>query len=216
MDLRNPIRNALHKELKIKIASIIKHRISQANLNCTVLEAEPCLRDHYEQRQTQSTQLSVDVDAPEYHLNAEGRKVRADLAIHHHDENRYRIVDFSFTEPTSSSHLPYNKVGQAAERQVGNKLREYQHWDLDSSEDSLTIFGVETFGIVSKSAITFLESYIGSTENKSRAKPLLQQQLSVALHSLRAQEFLYIQHNSVSIGEPALPLRNRNNRRPRV
>jgi hypothetical protein len=150
MDLRNPIRNALHKELKIKIASIIKHRIGQASLNCTVLEAEPLLRDHYAQRQSQNIQLPVNVDAPEHLINANGVKVRADLAIHHHDENRYRIVDFSFTEPTSTTHLPYNKVGQAAERQVGAKLREYQHWDLDSSEDRLTIFSVETFGIVSK------------------------------------------------------------------
>ena len=42
--VRNPIRNALHRELKARFSDILKVRIATANLNRRVLDGEPRLQ----------------------------------------------------------------------------------------------------------------------------------------------------------------------------
>lgn len=42
--VRNPIRNALHRELKARFSDILKVRIATANVNRRVLDGEPRLQ----------------------------------------------------------------------------------------------------------------------------------------------------------------------------
>jgi hypothetical protein len=196
--IKNPIRNNLHKDLKEKISDILRNRISQSdfNLSRSLMSEEPRLEDFYDlvaepnaSPTPQEPNSTDDDDHVHNYRNEHGVKVRADMGIKHHDQNRTIIVDFTFTEPTSTSNGAYEEVGSAAKKAVERKLREYRRWDTEGSADKLVVFAVETFGVVGKEAQTFLTWYISDNEAQAVVKQLLYQQLSVALHTLRAKQF---------------------------
>jgi uncharacterized membrane protein YgcG len=207
--VRNPIRNTLHKELKEKITDILQHRIRQSGLDRKVLEGEPILEDFYERSASAPisaiTQSSEDMDTLPNYRNEHGVKVRADMAVLHRDQNRTILVDFTFTEPTAACNGPYEQIGSAAIKAVVRKEKEYRHWDIVNSADSLVTFAVETFVVVGKAAKDFLISFIDPSENTSLAKQLLYQQLSVALHTMRAKQFNRIKKDFTLDSTPLTP-----------
>jgi hypothetical protein len=204
MSIRNKVRNSMHKKLKNRFEDILKHRIEVANVNVRILKDEPLLEDYYDRATSQSLSNTQDSQ----HNSRD--KVRADMAVKNITDNTMTIIDFTFVEPTSNYVGPYNKVGQAAELRAKEKLKEYSSWNINNNINKLMVFSVETFGVLSKDSKTFFNSYIHESENSAIVMKLVQQQLSVALHCMRAEMFLLLKRDYTSDLPPSIPLTNDN------
>jgi hypothetical protein len=213
MKVRNQVRNAMHKELKLKIGDILQNRIRQGGLDRRVVgPAEPNLSDYFER--TGDAPLSVEMPLNSQEGGTQQRyqtKVRGDMAVYHQDENKSVVVDFTFIEPTTDQVKTYEKPGQAAEVATKRKHEEYKYWDYTNSSNSLIIFSVETFGVVSKGALEYLRSFIGGSENRGIVKQTINQQLSVALHTMRAKAFVKIKTKLTMDVAPSVPMVNGSN-----
>jgi hypothetical protein len=133
-----------------------------------------------------------------------GVKVRADMAIQMTDLNENIVIDFTFVEPTAKLFTPYNKVGQAALKGKENKIKtEYKDWNISSAQvtNKFLVLAIETFGtIISDDFKNLFSQFIHEREDRTRVLEIVFQQLSVAFHSLRAKQFLYIK-NHVALRE---------------
>jgi len=131
MNVRNQIRNNLHKEFKNKFSDIMKMRIETANLNRRVDNVEPRLEDYFIRKNPEPQPPELD-PGPNYFENSQfeswgfhnGVKVRADMRVQLTDLNSNLIVDYTFVEPTATSYVgTYNKAVQAAKKGKDNKLK---------------------------------------------------------------------------------------------
>jgi hypothetical protein len=206
MSIRNQIRNTIHKNLKHSIEDLLKHRIAVANLNMRILKDEPILSDYFERKENQNNATSI--ISPESAQDPK-EKIRADMAIKNFSDNSTTIIDFTFVEPTSKYVGAYNKIGQAAELRAKEKIKEYSAWNLNNQDNKLKIFSVETYGVISKDSKNLFNSFIIDNETESVVKNLIYQQLSVALHCLRANMFLIIKKDFASALPPVTPTTNR-------
>jgi hypothetical protein len=203
--VRNGIRNTLHKDLKVKFSDIVKLRINQANLNRRVLSDEPKLEDYFN-RLNPPPDPPNEVNHSQYSVRGveNGVKVRADMAIQMTDLNENIVIDFTFVEPTAKLFTPYNKVGQAALKGKENKIKtEYKDWNISSAQvtNKFLVLAIETFGtIISEDFKNLFSQFIHEREDRTRVLEIVFQQLSVAFHSLRAKQFLYIK-NHVALRE---------------
>jgi len=203
MNVRNQIRNNLHKEFKNKFADIMKMRIETANLNRRVDNVEPRLEDYFERRNMEPQPPDPD-PGPNYFQSSQfdargfqnGVKVRADMRVQMTDLNSNLIIDYTFVEPTATSYIgTYNKAGQAAKKGKENKLKnEYKHWNVDNNNNqganNFKVIAVETFGVVIVDDIHLIfNKFIHEKENNARVLQSVMQQLSVAFHTIRAKQF---------------------------
>jgi hypothetical protein len=214
MRIRNQVRNTMHKELKWKIADIMNQRIKDGGLDRRVLgPSEPNLIDYFERHANAPPMPIIDNNSQEYYSQEAHAKVRGDMAVQHVGENKTMVIDFTFTESTipQAGGGGYVKVGQAAEVAVPKKLHQYNDWDITNSSNSLVIFGVETFGVVSNSTMDYLNSFIGEEEDRGAARLIINQQLSVALHTIRAKAFTKIKDNLTMDQPPTIRMQNGNN-----
>jgi len=91
--VRNPIRNALHRELKARIADILKVQIATANLNRRVLDGEPRLENYF----TPPTGDLPDPAQVEFQYDGRGFEVGVkDFAVQMTDLTNDLIIDFTF------------------------------------------------------------------------------------------------------------------------
>ena len=219
MSVRNPIRNSLHKLGKDKVAAILKSRIETADMDHKVISEEPRLEEYFDR-------LNPPPDPPPRGPNYfessqfdqrgfEGRvKVRADLVVlNRSNPNKNLIIDFTFVEPTAKTYVgTYNKAGQAALIGRQNKiLHEYKHWNVSGNTvtNKFKIVAIETFGVAIKDdIISIISPFINQQENPKQVIHLVLQQLSVALHTIRAVQFKNIQMTQVCRGPPQFPARN--------
>jgi hypothetical protein len=218
LQVRNPIRNSLHKEMKERFSDILKARINISNQNCRVLEGEPRLENYFERlvpppdppdpgpNYFQSTQFD--------RRGFEGVvKVRADMGVQLTDLNKNLVIDFTFVEPTARTFIgTYNKAGQAAIMGRDNKKKnEYKHWKVDGDyvTNKFKVVAVETFGIVLKEDIvSIFGQFINEKEDRGGVLNLVTQQLSVAVHTMRAMQFKNMQDKQALRDRPYRPLRN--------
>ena len=215
--VRNPIRNALHRELKARFSDILKARIATANLNRRVLDGEPRLENYFNRIIPPTADLP-DPSQVEFQYDArgfeDGVKVRADLAVQMTDLANDLIIDFTFVEPTARTYGAYNKAGQAALKGKEKKIKsEYKHWNVlgDNVTNQFYIVAVETFGIILKEDITHIfRTFINPKENSTQVLHLLTQQLSVAVHTIRAIQFESIKGVQVFEERRIQPTINRN------
>jgi hypothetical protein len=108
----------------------------------------------------------------------DGVKERADLAVQMAND---LIIDFTFVGP-------YNKTGQAALKGKEKKIKiEYKHWNVlgDNVTNQFYIATVETFENIAH----IFRSFFNPTENSTQVLNLRTQQLSVAVHTIRAIQF---------------------------
>ena len=199
---RNKVRNALHKELKQSFEDIIKSRIEKANLSCRVLAGEPRLEDYFNPRQPGPEVPPDPPDPPDTTLSQYdrrghegGRKVRADMAIRLQDPSEVMVVDFTIADPTSHDHIRgYSKVGHAAKNAKQAKLRnEYKDWMVEINNQitkNFKIIAFESFGVgVSEDIKSLFSHFIHEEEDPIVVMQQINQQISVALHVLRASAF---------------------------
>jgi hypothetical protein len=221
--VRNPIRNSLHKELKDKYSDILKARISTSDLEHRVLNEEPKLADYFERVNPAPEQLNNDpihLESSQFDRRGfeNNVKVRADLVVHNIlNPHRSLVIDFTFIEPTARTYVgTYNKTGQAALKGRQNKIsKEYKHWNVSGSnlvENIFKVIAFETFGVVIKEdIIATVTPFINEKENPAQVINLVIQQLSVALHTIRANQFITTQSTQVLRERPQFPLRNKRN-----
>jgi len=203
MNVRNQIRNNFHKEFKNKFSDIMKMRIETANLNSRVDNVEPRSKDYFTRKNPQPQPPELD-PGPNYFQNSQfdsrgfhnDVKVRADMRVHLTDLNSNLIVDYTFVEPTATSYVgTYNKAGQAAKKGKDNKLKnEYEHWEVENNNNQVAnkfkIIAVETFGVVIVEDIySIFNTFIHDRENRAVVLQSVLQQLSVAVHTIRAKQF---------------------------
>ena len=109
---------------------------------------------------------------------------------------------------------PLVKAGQAALKGKEKKLKsEYKHWNVlgDTVTNKFYIVAVETFGIILKDDIyNIFSSFINRKENSSQVLHLVTQQLSVAVHTIRAIQFESIKGVQVFEERRIQPTVNRN------
>jgi hypothetical protein len=211
MKVRNQVRNAMHKELKFKVGDIIQHRIKLGGVDRRIVgPAEPNLSDYFERTAYAPPEMVLNSQEGDTQQRYQV-KVRGDMAVYHQDENKSVVVDFTFIEPTTDQIRKYDKPGEAAEVATKRKLEEYKYWDYTNSSNSLIIFSVETFGVVSKGAMEYLRSFIVGRENGGIIKQTINQQLSVALHTMRAKAFVKMKTMLTMDVAPSVPMVNGNN-----
>ena len=90
---------------------------------------------------------------------------------------------------------------------------EYEHWHVlgDNVTNQFYIVAVEPFGIILKDDITHIfRSFINPKENSTQVLNLLTQQLSVAIHTIRAVQFEAITGVQVFEERRIQPTVNRN------
>jgi hypothetical protein len=131
--------------------------------------------------------------------------------------NKNVIIDFTFVEPTAKSFGVYNKSGQAALKGKENKLNvEYKHWNISGYqvENKFVVIAIETFGIIINNDMKNLfQIFINDKEDKVKVYETVLKQLSVAFHTLRAKQFVYIKSNIVSDGVQSQRVSQRSVRR---
>ena len=216
--VRNPIRNALHKDLKARFSDIIKARICSANLNRRVLDTEPRLADYFARIDPPPGEPPEQVSTYDARGFEDGVKVRADLVVQMNDLNKAHVIDFTFVEPTSQTYFhAYNKAYQAALKGREQKLKnEYKHWQVIGGNNihvtnNFQIIAVETFGIMLKDDIhSFFSQFIHEKENRSQVLNLVTQQLSVAVHTMRSIQFHAMKNVQVFQERRIVPATNRN------
>ena len=91
---------------------------------------------------------------------------------------------------------------------------EYKHWKVVGGQvtNKFKVVAIETFGVVIKSDIlSIFTPFINARENQAQVLNLVIQQVSVAIHTIRANQFNTISRNHVLRHPPIHPLRNRAN-----
>ena len=182
-----------------------------------MLDGEPRLENYFNRIIPPTADLP-DPSQVEFQYDArgfeDGVKVRADLAVQMTDLANDLIIDFTFVEPTARTYGAYNKAGQAALKGKEKKIKsEYKHWNVlgDNVTNQFYIVAVETFGIILKEDITHIfRTFINPKENSTQVLHLLTQQLSVAVHTIRAIQFESIKGVQVFEERRIQPTINRN------
>ena len=174
-------------------------RIEKSNLSCRVLSGEPRLEDYFNQHHPPTEAPPAPPDPPHSQYDRRGhdngRKVRADMAIRLQDHITTMVLDFTITDPTSRANIPgYNKVGHAAANAKMVKLRnEYKDWMVSGNNqvtNNFKIIAFETFCVGIPEDIKSVFSHlIHPVEDPIQVMRLVHQQLSVALHVVRAKAF---------------------------
>ena len=214
MLIRNPIRNNMHKELKLKFADIIKVRIQKAGMNRRVDDVEPILGDYVSPKEDPPPPYPP--DNPGQNSQRQNQtKTRADMVIHLNDLNHNLLIDFTYVEPTSAYIGEYNKACQGARKGKSEKLKEYRNWNLQSNNgtNKIEIIAVETFCLgIPEDLKSVFSKFIHERENRSYVMNLVIQQLSVALHTIRAKQFEFIKGRFALQQRPAVGYLNQFNR----
>jgi hypothetical protein len=130
------------------------------------------------------------------------------------DLNKTFVVDFNFIEPTTSIVGAYNKAGQAAHIAKAEKLKQYKHWEVKNHpRNHLKILSFETFGIFLADDIKdFFKPLIHQFEDQYKVMSLIYQQLSVAMHTMRAKQFFSIKDRLTVDLRPLQPVLNSQSR----
>jgi hypothetical protein len=194
----------MHKELNAKFRDVLKSRIATANLNRRVIDGEPRLEDYFERLNPFPDNPGLNSDTqyePRGIVN--GVKARADLAVQLTDLNKSLIIDFTFVEPTARAFIGlYNKAGQAALKGRDAKLsREYKDWTVegDNVTNIFKIIAFETFGAtVPEDLFSIFSLFINDKENRPEVMHLVMQQLSVAIHTIRASVLTRMESNGIA------------------
>jgi len=107
--VRNPIRNALHKDLKARFFDIVKARIGSANLNRRVLDIEPRLADYFARIDPPQGEPPYQIEQRSTYdaLGFEDKaKVRADLLIQMNGLNKAHVINFNIRRANFSNIIP--------------------------------------------------------------------------------------------------------------